>query len=187
MTKMKALRWGVFLSLFLGALSARAELQVYSGSNVFGLAPTASAADFAMTLGQPTAELPLQGGRRGLLYGNSLMLIFEGDNLREARCWLLPRFTGDLYLGWLQGVPGRAGLEGFVLDDRVRLGMPRHEAESALQGLEGSADQNSAVALKHGQPIWLGFGSADSHAQAEDGEPQVLVSLTVHFDAQPAR
>lgn len=177
----------VFCSLLLTCLSARAELQVYSGSNVFGLVPTASPADVAMTLGQPTAELPLHGGRRGLLYGNSLMLVFDGERLREVRCWLVPRFTGDLYLGWLQEVPARAGLEGFVLDDRLRLGMPREEAESALAGLEGSADQHSAVAIKHGQPIWLGFGSADSHGQAEGGEPQVLVSLTVHFDAQQAR
>ena len=187
MTIMKALRRTVFLCLLLGCLSARAELQVYSGSNVFGLAPTASPADFVMTLGQPSAELPLHGGRRGMLYGNSLMLVFAGDSLREVRCWLVPRFGGDLYLGWLQEVPARAGLEGFVLDDRLRLGMPREEAEPLLQGLEGSADQNSAVAIKHGQPIWLGFGSADSHAQAEDGAPQVLVSLTVHFNAGRAR
>lgn len=177
----------VFFSLLLASLSARAELQVYSGGNVFGLAPTASPADFAMTLGEPSAELPLQGERRGLLYGNSLMLVFEGKRLREVRCWLVPRFTGDLYLGWLQAVPARAGLEGFVLDDRLRLGMPREEAEPVLSDLEGSADQNSAVAIKHGQPVWLGFGRADTHAQAEDGEPQVLVSLTVHFGAQPAR
>ena len=177
------LKRAVLFSLLLSCLSARAELQVYSRSNVFGLAPTASPADFAMTLGQPSAELPLHGERRGLLYGNSLMLVFEGDRLREVRCWLVPRFTGDLYLGWLQEVPARAGLEGFVLDDRLRLGMPREEAEPVLAGLEGSADQHSAVAIKYGQPIWLGFGSADSHGQAEGGEPQVLVSLTVHFDA----
>lgn len=181
------LKRAVLFSLLLSCLSAPAELQVYSRSNVFGLAPTASPADFAMTLGQPSAELPLHGERRGLLYGNSLMLVFEGDRLREVRCWLVPRFTGDLYLGWLQEVPARAGLEGFVLDDRLRLGMPREEAESALAALEGAADQHSAVAIKHGQPIWLGFGSADSHGQSEDGEPQVLVSLTVHFDARLAR
>ena len=177
----------VFCALLLGSLSARAELQVYSSSNVFGLMPTASPADFSMTLGQPSAELPLQGGRRGLLYGNSMMLVFDGERLREVRCWLVPRFTGDLYLGWLQEVPARAGLEGFVLDDRLRLGMSREEAESALAGLEGSADQHSVVAIKHGQPIWLGFGSADSHGLAENGESQVLVSITVHFGAKHAR
>jgi len=133
------LKRAALFSLLISCLSARAELQVYSRSNVFGLAPTASPADFAMTLGQPSAELPLHGERRGLLYGNSLMLVFEGDRLREVRCWLVPRFTGDLYLGWLQEVPARAGLEGFVLDDRLRLGMPREEAESALAGLEGAA------------------------------------------------
>ena len=184
MTISRILKRVVFCTLLFSCLSARAELQVYSGSNVFGLVPTASPADFAMTLGEPTAELPLHAGRRGLLYGNSLMLVFDGDRLREVRCWLVPRFTGDLYLGWLQEVRARAGLEGFVLDDRLRLGMSREKAESALAGLEGSADQHSAVAIKYGQPIWLGFGSADSHGQAEGGEPQVLVSLTVHFDAQ---
>lgn len=175
------------LALLLGSLSVQAELQVYSGSNVFGLAPTATPEDFTMMLGQASAELPLYGGRRGLLYGNSLMLVFAGDSLREVRCWLVPRFTGDLYLGWLQGVPARAGLEGFVLDDRLRLGMPREDAQLALEGLEGSADQDSAMAIKHGQPVWLGFGSVDSHALARDGEPQVLVSLTVHFNAGEGR
>lgn len=177
--KRSSLMWA--LALLLTCASARGELQVYSGSNVFGLAPTAAPADFAMTLGEPSAQLPMHGGRRGLLYGNSLMLVFEGDELREVRCWLVPRFTGDLFLGWLQSVPGRAGLEGFVLDDRLRLGMPREEAEPALQGLEGSADQDSAVAIKQGQPIWLGFGSADMHGLAAGGEPQVVVSMTVHF------
>lgn len=175
------------LALLLGCLSARAELQVYSGSNVFGLAPSASAADFAMSLGQATAELPMVGGRRGLLYGNQLLLVFAGDTLQEVRCWLVPRFTSDLYLGWVEQIESRAGLQGFVLDDRLRLGMPREEAEAALQGLEGTADQNSALAVKEGGAIWLGFGNANSRAQAEDGEPQVLVSLSVQFNAEPAR
>lgn len=71
MTISTILKRVVFCTLLFGCLSARAELQVYSGSNVFGLVPTASPADFAMTLGEPSAELPLHAGRRGLLYGTA--------------------------------------------------------------------------------------------------------------------
>lgn len=179
---MKMLRMVAILLLLVGSDSVRAELQVHVGKAVFGLPPSAAKAAFIERLGPPTAELPLRQGRRGLLYGNSLLLAFEGERLREVRCWKIEQFTSDLFLGWLQQVEPRADLQGFVVDDRLRLGMPREQVSAFLAGLEGDGDERSDVRIKNGQQLWLGYGRAPDYQLGDDPGQQVLVSISVRFN-----
>ncbi|WP_235983567.1 hypothetical protein [Aquipseudomonas guryensis] len=180
---MNILKLVAILLLLGGSGLVRAELQVQAGKGVFGLPPSAPPAAFIERLGSPTAELPLRQGRRGLLYGNSLLLEFEGETLREVRCWKLEQFTDDLFLGWLQQVEPRADMQGFVVDDRLRLGMPRAQVSALLVGLEGDGDERSDVRIKNGQQLWLGYGAAPDYHLGDDPEQQVLVSITVQFNA----
>lgn len=180
---MKKLKLVAILLLLGGSGLVRAELQVQVGKAAFGLAPSAAKAAFVERLGPPTAELPLRQGARGLLYGNSLLLVFEGDTLREVRCWKQEQFTSDLFLGWLQQVEPRADMQGFVVDDRLRLGMPRAQVSAFLAGLEGDGDERSDVRIKNGQQLWLGYGPAPDYHLGDDPEQRVLVSITVQFNA----
>lgn len=178
---MKWLRMAALL-LALGAGQALAELQVRTDGEVLGRAPDAPPADFVERLGQPTAELPLRQGRRGLLYGNSLLLVFEGERLREVRCWLVPRFTETLFTGWLQQVESEGRPAGFVVDDRLRLGLPREQVSAALAGLEGDGDERSDVRISNGRQLWLGYGSAPDYHLGDDPGQQVLVSISLLFE-----
>ena len=78
---MNRLKLLVILLLLGSAGLVRAELQVHVGKAVFGLPLSASPAAFVERLGVPTADLPLRQGRRGLLYGNALLLEFEMPEL----------------------------------------------------------------------------------------------------------
>lgn len=163
-------------------LLAAEPLSVYSGREVFGLAPSASPKMFSTRLGQPTAELPMSNGRRGLLYGNSLLLVFDGQTLREVRCWRVEQFSSPLFAGWLQEVQGsKPQVEGFLLDDQVRLGMLREQLDAFRAGLEGSGDERSDVLIKNGSQVWLGYGRAPDYHFGDDSEQWVLVSISVSF------
>lgn len=180
---MNRLKLLAILLLLAGSGLARAELQVQVGKAVFGLAPSAPKSAFIERLGPPTAELPLRQGRRGLLYGNSLLLTFEGETLREVRCWLVQQFTDDLFLGWMHQVEPRSGMPGFVVDERLRLGMPREQVNAFLAGLLGDGDERSDVRIKNGQQLWLGYGPAPDYHLGDDPEQQVLVSISLDFAA----
>lgn len=180
---MNMLKLAAILLLLAGSGLARAELQVHVGKAVFGLPSSAPKAAFLERLGPPTAELPLRQGRRGLLYGNALLLAFEGETLREVRCWKQEQFTSDLFLGWLQTVEPRADMQGFVVDERLRLGMPREQVSAFLAGLEGDGDERSDVRIKNGQQLWLGYGSAPDYQLGDDPGQQVLVSISLGFAA----
>lgn len=180
---MNMLKLAAILLLLCSAGVARAELQVHVGKAVFGLPPSAPKAAFIERLGPPTAELPLRQGWRGLLYGNGLLLAFEGETLREVRCWKIEQFTSDLFLGWLQQVEPRADLQDFVVDDRLRLGMPRAQVSAWLTGLEGDGDERSDVRIKNGQQLWLGYGRAPDYHLGDDPEQQVLVSISLRFNS----
>lgn len=177
---MKMLKWMAML-LLVGSGAARAELTLQTGGKVFGLAPDAVRAAFVERLGPPTADLPLQQGRRGLLYGNALLLVFEGERLREVRCWVVAQFTDELFVGWLKGVQREGQPEGFVVDDQLRLGMPRQQVSSFLTGLEGTGDERSDVVTKNGRQIWLGYGPAPDYHLGDDPEQPVLVSISVLY------
>lgn len=178
---MKMLKWMAIL-LLLGSGAARAELALQTGGEVFGLAPDAARAAFVERLGPPTADLPLQQGRRGLLYGNALLLVFEGERLREVRCWAMAQFTDELFVGWLQDVQREGQPEGFVVDEQLRLGMPRDQVGSFLVGLEGAGDERSDVVTKNGRQIWLGYGPAPDYHLGDDPEQPVLVSISVLYE-----
>lgn len=178
---MKMLGWMMVL-LLLGSGAARAELQVQTDGEVFGLAPSAAKTAFVERLGPPTADLPLRQGRRGLLYGNSLMLVFDGQRLREVRCWKVEQFTDALFSGWLQEVEREGQPEGFVVDGQLRLGMPRQQLGSFLVGLQGAGDERSDVLSKHGRQIWLGYGPAPDYHLGDDPEQPVPVSISVLYE-----
>lgn len=180
---MNRLKLLVILLLLGSAGLVRAELQVHVGKAVFGLPLSASPAAFVERLGVPTADLPLRQGRRGLLYGNALLLEFEGETLREVRCWKVEQFTDDLFLGWLQHVEPMDDLQGFVVDDQLRLGMPRTHVSAFLAGLEGDGDERSDVRIKNGQQLWLGYGAAPDYHLGDDPEQLVLVSITLRVNS----
>lgn len=167
--------------LLLLAGQAHAELQVATDGEVFARPPSAPPEAFIERLGRPTAELPLRQGRRGLLYGNSLLLVFEGEQLRELRCWMVPQFTDKTFVGWLQNVEHEGLPEGFVVDGQLRLGMPRTQVSTFLSGLEGDGDELSDVRIKNGRQLWLGYGPAPDYHLGDDSEQQVLVSISVLF------
>ena len=175
-------KWAGCLLLSCAATLAQAELSLRTDGEVLGLAPSASPAAFIKHLGAPTAELPLRQGRRGLLYGNALLLVFEGEALREVRCWKGAQFTSELFLGWLQDVEREGQPEGFVVDEQLRLGMPRQQVSSFLTGLEGTGDERSDVLVKNGRQIWLGYGPAPDYHLGDDPEQPVLVSISVLFE-----
>jgi hypothetical protein len=176
---MKMLQWMASLALMAGSALAHAELNLQTGGEVFGLPPSAP---FVERLGAPTAELPLQQGRRGLLYGNALLLVFEGELLREVRCWKVEQFTDELFVGWLQDVQRKGQPEGFVVDDQLRLGMPRQQVGAFLAGLEGTGDERSDLLVKNGRQIWLGYGAAPDYHLGDDPEQPVLVSISVLYE-----
>jgi hypothetical protein len=178
---MKWLRMAALL-LMVGTGQALAELQVQTDGEVFARASSAPPAAFIERLGEPTAELPLRQGRRGLLYGNSLLLVFEGERLREVRCWLVPQFTDELFFGWLQDVEYQGLPTGFVVDGQLRLGMPRAQASTFLAGLEGDGDERSDLRFRNGRQVWLGYGPAPDYHLGDDPEQQVVVSISVLFD-----
>lgn len=171
--------------LFVAPLSAAEVLSVQSGREVFGLAPSAPPTAFIARLGKPTAELPMSNGRRGLLYGNSLLLVFRAGKLLEVRCWRVEQFSSGLFAGWLQDVErGRQQVEGFQLDDQLRLGMPREQLGAFLAGLEGSGDERSDVVVKNGSQVWLGYGHAPDYHFGDAVEQLVLVSISVSFTTE---
>lgn len=176
------MNWLKIALLLLLAGQARAELQVATDGEVFARAPSAPLQAFIERLGPPSAELPLRQGRRGLLYGNSLLLVFDGEQLREVRCWMVPQFTDELFVGWLQDVEREGKAEGFVVDDQLRLGMPRHKVSALLAGLEGDGDERSDLRIKNGRQLWLGYGSAPDYHLGDDPGQQVLVSISVLFE-----
>ncbi|MDG9923635.1 MULTISPECIES: hypothetical protein [unclassified Pseudomonas] len=175
-------KWAGCLLLNCAATLAQAELSLRTDGEVFGLAPRAPPAAFVKHLGAPTAELPLQQGRRGLLYGNALLLVFEGERLREVRCWKVAQFTDELFVGWLQDVESKGQPEGFVVDDRLRLGMPRQQVSDVLAGLEGAGDERSDLVQKNGRQIWLGYGPAPDYHLGDNPDQSVLVSISVLFE-----
>ncbi|HSX71484.1 MAG TPA: hypothetical protein VLF16_11185 [Pseudomonas sp.] len=177
------MKWlkALVLLLMLGSGPALAELQVFTDGDVLGLMPDAPPSAFIERLGPPTVELPLRQGRSGLLYGNSLLLVFEGERLREVRCWLVPQFTDELFLGWLQDVEREGKPEGFVVDRYVRLGITREEVSRVLVGLEGDGDERSDLRMKNGRQLWLGYGAAPDYSAGDDAEQQVLVSISVLY------
>jgi len=179
---MSVWKWAGGLLLSCIATLVQAELSLRSDGEVFGLAPSAPPAAFIKHLGEPTAALPLQQGRRGLLYGNALLLVFEGERLREVRCWKVERFTDELFVGWLQDVERKGQPEGFMVDAQLRLGMPRQETGAFLAGLEGTGDERSDLVQKNGRQIWLGYGPAPDYHLGDDPEQAVLVSISVLFE-----
>jgi hypothetical protein len=179
---MRLWQWTCGLLLTCVASLSHAELQLHTAGEVFGLAPSAPPTAFLERLGAPTAELPLQQGRRGLLYGNSLLLVFEGEHLREVRCWKVAQFTDALFIGWLQDVQREGQPEGFVVDDQLRLGLPREKVGAFLSGLEGTGDERSDLVRKNGRQIWLGYGPAPDYHLGDDPEQPVLVSISVLFE-----
>lgn len=172
------------LGLGFCALLQAEELNVVSGTEAFGLPATATRAQFVERLGPPTAELPMYGKRRGLLYGNSMMLVFLGDRLREVRCWELGGYADSLFLGWMQDVGPRGANWRFSLDGQLRLGQRREETGPWLQGLEGTGDERSDLVVKNGSEVWLGYGFEPEYRQDDEEQP-VLVSITVHFNDRP--
>lgn len=173
----------LLLCLAFPSLSQAGDhLVVYTGREVFGLLPSAPAESFIKRLGTPSAELALSNGRRGLLFGNSLLLVFTEDTLREVRCWALPDFTSDLFLGWMQDIEtGDRPRPVFSVDDQLSLGQARGEVAPWLVGLEGTGDERSEVLIKNGSEIWIGYGRAEDYGSG-DGDEQRVVSLTVHFN-----
>lgn len=169
------------LLLMFGTGQVLAELKVQTDGEVFGRAPDAPPAAFIDKLGLPTAELPLRQGRRGLLYGNSLLLVFEGERLRELRCWLVPQFTDELFLGWLQDVEPEGRPGGFLVDGQLRLGMPREQLGNFLAGLEGDGDERSDMRIRNGRQVWLGYGAAADYHLGDDPGQQMVVSISVLF------
>ncbi|CAN7317398.1 hypothetical protein LJR232_001608 [Aquipseudomonas alcaligenes] len=170
------------LGLGVCSLLQAAELSVLSGTGAFGLPASATRAQFVERLGKPTAELPMYGKRRGLLYGNSMMLVFLGDRLREVRCWELGGYNDSLFLGWMQGVGERGANWRFSLDGQLHLGQRREQTAPWLQGLEGTGDERSDVVYKNGSEVWLGYGFEPEFNQQGNEDESVLVSITVHFN-----
>ncbi|WP_240924764.1 hypothetical protein [Metapseudomonas otitidis] len=171
------------LALWLSLPLAQAQtLSVLSGREVFGLPTDAAPERFAQALGEPTVRLPMSGNSQGLLYGNSLLLVFQDGRLAEVRCWRLDRFTDELGLGWLQRVAPGAATWDFVVDEQLALGMDRERAVTLLQGLHGDGDEFSDVRQRGGSTLWLGYGQSGDFG-LEGPDRQVVTSLTVIFDA----
>lgn len=176
----------VLLCLAITPLTLADErLMVQTGREVFGLFPTATPDAFIKRLGAPTARIALRNGREGLLYGNSMLLVFAGEVLQEVRCWKLETFTEDLFLGWLQAVEYQGPAREFGVDDQLWLGQNREAVTPLLVGLEGSGDERSDLVLKNGSQVWLGYAPPSSYRLGDDDEQRVLVSITVHFNQSP--
>ncbi|MDF3866453.1 hypothetical protein P3W53_18375 [Pseudomonas denitrificans (nom. rej.)] len=178
---------GLLCALLLGASGhlAAAELNVTPGGEVLGLPSNAPLNQFVERLGEPTARLPMRGGEQGLLYGNSMLLVFKGQRLTEVRCWLHSRFTPSLFLGWLDQVePGRDPLT-FAVDGTLHLGQERSATPDWLKGLEGAGDELSDVRARDGSDIWLGYGNSDDYGFQGESQ-QIVVSLSVSIPEPPA-
>ncbi|MCP1617998.1 hypothetical protein FBY21_2616 [Pseudomonas sp. SLBN-26] len=172
---------GLALCLSLPLAHAR-TLSVIGDREVFGLPADASPERFVEALGEPTVRLPMSGNSQGLLYGNSLLLVFQDGRLAEVRCWRLDRFTDELGLGWLQRVAPGAATWDFVVDKQLALGMDRERALTLMQGLEGDGDEYSDVRQRGGSTLWLGYGQSGNYG-LEGPDRQVVTSLTVTYDA----
>lgn len=176
----------VLLCLAITPLTLADErLMVQTGREVFGLFPTGTPDAFIKRLGAPTARIALRNGREGLLYGNSMLLVFAGEVLQEVRCWKLESFTEDLFLGWLQAIEHQGPAMEFGVDDQLWLGQNREAVTPLLVGLEGSGDERSDLVLKNGSQLWLGYAPPSSYRLGDDDEQRVLVSITVHFNQSP--
>lgn len=176
---------GLALCLSLPLAHAR-TLSVIGDREVFGLPADASPERFVEALGEPTVRLPMSGNSQGLLYGNSLLLVFQDGRLAEVRCWRLDRFTDELGLGWQHPLAGlwavrelrlgRAGSPGGHVPHRdlrrPRRRMTRNPTGCVASHKDSPSVENLAMPIAvHELPATRPWPFFAQHVPGDPGEP----------------
>ena len=180
---MMNLKAWVLLLLLAGNVPAEdTDLDIEPGHSVLGLPADAKQLDFRRTLGVPAAEIAMTDGRRGLLYGRNLLLIFVGEELWEARTGQIRGWSPQLFHEWLQYVPDT--YQAFTVGGKFRVGMSRDKLERQLGRLVLDGDEYSLVAQMGGSQVWFGFEYDDGVTDVtRSPATQHVASMTVSFEA----
>jgi hypothetical protein len=174
--------WVLLLLVAGNVFAADAGLDIDPGHSVLGLPATATPADFSKALGEPAAEIAMFGGRRGLLFGRNMMLVFKGDGLWEARAWQIRNWTPQLFHEWLQYVPDTG--QSFSVAGAFKVGMHRDALEQQLRERALDGDEFSLVSRFGPAQVWFGFEYDDDVTDAtRSPATQHVVSMTVSFEA----
>jgi len=179
---MKAMT-GLLLLLFAGTAMAGPDVpDIEPGKSVLGLPADAKQLDFRRALGVPAAEIAMTEGRRGLLYGRNLLLVFSGEELWEARTWEIRGWTPQLFHEWLQYVPDTN--PAFSVAGEFQLGMHRDVLARKLGARLLDEDEFSLLFRLGPATVWFGF-EYDAGVTDATRSPatQRIVSMTVSFAA----
>lgn len=171
------LRPGLLFCLLLASAPGVAGACVFvPDSSLCGLALDAGQTRFDAVLGKPDGTLGMGDGRRGVLYGRHLLIVFEADRAVEVYSWARTEPDFLKQVGEPRALPLRLTLGNLDPWSRSRqqvdLALQNRPSLAADTGTETRALGRSKLTIRY-RP---GAGGADKPAQYRVDALQLILS-----------